>query len=97
MCVSNNRLYSVQEWKKSARPVSDITRSTFLLPTVGSLLRRLAHNIYHGVGVQILRGFPVQSYSKEDQVIAFLGINAWIGDVRLDQGASRGLCHIKVS
>lgn len=68
----------------------------FPLPNLGPVLRQLANNIYNGVGVQILRGFPITKYSKPDQNIAFLGINAWIGDQRLNQGASRGLCHIKV-
>jgi Taurine catabolism dioxygenase TauD, TfdA family len=68
-----------------------------VLPTLGPVLRQLSHSLYHGVGVQILRGFPVQKYSKVDQVIAFVGINSWIGDRRLNQGAHRGICHIKVS
>lgn len=73
-----------------------MTRASFPLPTLGPVLRQLANNIYHGVGVQILRGFPITQYAKADQNMAFLGINTWIGDQRLDQGASRGLCHIKV-
>jgi hypothetical protein len=60
------------------------------------VLEDVAKNIDRGVGVQVLRGFSIQSYSKEDQIIAFLGINSWIGDERLNQGADRGFCHIKV-
>lgn len=61
------------------------------------MLRKLAHNIYHGTGIQILRGFPITRYNKEDQIIAFLGINSWIGDRRLNQGAERAITHIKVA
>ncbi|KAF5014380.1 hypothetical protein F66182_14657, partial [Fusarium sp. NRRL 66182] len=83
------------KWKTLALPLSAVHRDNFPLPTLGPVLRQLSHNIYHGVGVQILRGFPVSKYTKEDQIVAFLGINAWIGDRRLNQGANRGICHIK--
>lgn len=76
--------------------MASLSRSQFPLPRLGPVLRTLAHNIYNGIGVQILRGFPIGKYEKEDQNIAFLGINSWIGDQRLNQGARRGLCHIKV-
>ncbi|KAI8305329.1 hypothetical protein K4K61_005391 [Colletotrichum sp. SAR11_59] len=59
------------------------------------MLRGISNEIYNGIGVQILRGFPVQKYDKTDQIIAFLGINAWVGDLRLNQGADRAICHIK--
>ncbi|KAH8203492.1 hypothetical protein TruAng_002363 [Truncatella angustata] len=86
---------AIQLWKELALPLLKLNRERFSLPNFGRVLQELAHNIYHGVGVQVLRGFPIQSYSKEDQIIAFLGINSWVGDERLNQGADRGLCHIK--
>ncbi|CAH0044607.1 unnamed protein product [Clonostachys solani] len=86
---------AIKAWRQLKIPVSSIDRSNFRLPTVGPILRQLSDNIYNGVGVQILRGFPIQRYDKEEQVIAFLGINSWIGDRRLNQGAGRGVCHIK--
>uniref|UniRef100_A0A8H7K4A2 TauD/TfdA-like domain-containing protein n=1 Tax=Bionectria ochroleuca TaxID=29856 RepID=A0A8H7K4A2_BIOOC len=86
---------AIKAWKQLNLPVSSIDKSNFKLPTVGPILRQLSDNIYKGVGVQILRGFPIQRYNKEEQVIAFLGINSWIGDRRLNQGAGRGVCHIK--
>ncbi|KAF7538363.1 hypothetical protein G7054_g2984 [Neopestalotiopsis clavispora] len=86
---------AIQFWKHLELPLSDLNRERFPLPTFGRVLEDVAKNIYHGVGLQVLRGFPIQSHSKEDQIIAFLGINSWIGDERLNQGADRGLCHIK--
>jgi hypothetical protein len=91
----SQRLTDRQTWKKLSLPLPEITRDNFVLPKFGPILREMAENIYNGVGVQILRGFPVEKYDKQDQLIAFLGINAWIGDQRLNQGARRGLCHIK--
>ncbi|KAF2650043.1 taurine catabolism dioxygenase family protein [Lophiostoma macrostomum CBS 122681] len=86
---------ALQFWKNLAKPVGDITRDHFPLSNLGPQLRILANNIYNGVGIQILRGFPIKQYSKKDQVLVFLGINSWIADRRLDQGAKRGVTHIK--
>ncbi|KAJ5899908.1 hypothetical protein N7495_004652 [Penicillium taxi] len=85
---------AIKEWKKLALPLSSISRANFALPTAGPTLRQISQDIYKGIGIQLLRGFPILKYTKEDQVIAFLGINVWIGR-RLNQGAERGLCHIK--
>ncbi|KAM0330682.1 hypothetical protein ACHAQA_003634 [Verticillium albo-atrum] len=82
-------------WKALQKPIADLRRADFPLPTLGPVLRRLAVNIYDGLGVQVLRGFPVQAYDKKDQVLVFLGVNSWIADQRLDQGAKRGIVHIK--
>lgn len=85
-----------QNWKKQSILLSSISRSNFQLPILGPILRGVSYEIYNGIGVQILRGFPVQRYDKTDQIIAFLGINAWVGDRRLNQGADRAICHIKI-
>jgi hypothetical protein len=76
--------------------VSEVTRATFALPNFGPALRDISKNLYRGTGVNLLRGFPIQNYNKEHQVIIFLGLNSWIGDERLSQGTGRGLVHIKV-
>ncbi|VUC27854.1 unnamed protein product [Clonostachys rosea] len=47
--------------------------------------------------IKILSEDEINEIDSAIKVIAFLGINAWIGDRRLNQGAGRGVCHIKVS
>ncbi|KAF3801463.1 hypothetical protein GCG54_00014677 [Colletotrichum gloeosporioides] len=86
---------AIKNWKKQSVPLSNISQANFPLPVLGPMLRGVSDKIYNGIGVQILRGFPVQKYDKTDQIIAFLGINAWVGDRRLNQGADRAICHIK--
>ncbi|KAF4626885.1 hypothetical protein G7Y89_g11270 [Cudoniella acicularis] len=77
---------ALKSFVKLSLPVSEVTRSTFPLPTLGPALRQLSENIYNGTGVNLLRGFPIQNYSKEHQATIFLGLNSWIGDQRLSQG-----------
>lgn len=89
-------MWSIQAFLKLSLPISEVMRTTFPLPSLGPELRNIAENLYHGTGVNLLRGFPIQKYDKEAQVIIFLGLNSWIGDQRLGQGTGRGLVHIKV-
>jgi hypothetical protein len=86
----------LQNFKKLSLPISAIDRSVFDLPRFGPVLRDVSKNLYQGTGVNVLRGFPIQKYEKEDQNIVFLGINAWVANERLCQGIGRGICHIKV-
>lgn len=85
-----------KSFKKLSIPIAEITRENFPLPRLGPTLRDISRNIYEGTGVNLLRGFPIQNYAKEEQIIIFLGLNSWVGDQRLNQGTGRGICHIKV-
>ncbi|TVY50738.1 Taurine hydroxylase-like protein SAT17 [Lachnellula cervina] len=86
---------AAKTFQKLSLPLSAVEQSTFPLPQLGPTLRGIAKNLYQGTGLNLLRGFPIQKYDKEEQVIIFLGINAWVADTRLDQGIGRGICHIK--
>ncbi|TVY26050.1 Taurine hydroxylase-like protein, partial [Lachnellula hyalina] len=86
---------AAKSFQKLALPLSAIEQSNFPLPQLGPTLRGIAKNLYQGTGLNLLRGFPIQKYEKEEQIIIFLGINAWVADTRLDQGIGRGICHIK--
>ncbi|KAF4903838.1 Taurine hydroxylase-like protein SAT17 [Colletotrichum viniferum] len=67
---------AIKNCKKESLLLSSISRSNFQLPILRPILRGVSDGIYNAIGVQILRGFPVQKYDKTDQIIAFLGINA---------------------
>ncbi|TVY35889.1 Taurine hydroxylase-like protein [Lachnellula occidentalis] len=86
---------AAKSFQRLLLPLSAIKQSNFPLPQLGPTLRGIAKNLYQGTGLNLLRGFPIQKYDKEEQIIIFLGINAWVADTRLDQGIGRGICHIK--
>ncbi|TVY37215.1 Taurine hydroxylase-like protein [Lachnellula subtilissima] len=86
---------AAKSFQRLALPLSAIEQSNFPLPNLGRTLRGIAKNLYQGTGLNLLRGFPIQKYEKEEQIIIFLGLNAWVADTRLDQGIGRGICHIK--
>lgn len=79
-----------------AQPLSEIKQSNFPLPKLGPVLRGISKNLYQGTGLNLVRGFPIKNYDREQQIMIFLGLNAWVADTRLDQGIGRGIVHIKV-
>ncbi|GME63457.1 taurine catabolism dioxygenase family protein [Neofusicoccum parvum] len=86
---------ATKHFKSLSIPLSELARNHFPLPSLGQVLRNISHNIYHGTGINLLRGIPVEKYEKDELVIVCLGLNSWVGDQRLPQGIRRGLCHIK--
>lgn len=61
--------------------VPTVTRDAFPLPSFGDKLRELAAQVSHGRGFQILRGVPVERYSRLQLVILWWGVGRHIGRV----------------
>jgi hypothetical protein len=59
--------------------VLDITRDDFPLPTVGPELARLTHDLINGRGVLLLRGLPVDRYTKDQAAAMYWGIGTHVG------------------
>lgn len=59
--------------------VLDITRELFPLPTLGPELRRLADELINGRGMVLLRGVPVERYSKDRASAIYWGIGTYLG------------------
>ena len=63
-------------WRKLSRP---LTRDLFPLPALsGRCWRRLQHELEEGWGLFLLRGIPVERYSKDDLRFHLLGASACI-------------------
>ena len=56
-----------------------IGREQFPLPTLGTRLSRIEHELMNGRGFALLRGLPRARYSNDDMVLAYWGIGAHLG------------------
>lgn len=79
-----------------------INQSTFPLPSLGPILRGLSKELHFGRGFFVLRGLPVDNYSREENVIIYAGVSSYVGnirgrqeDTRFANGTSLVLSHIK--
>ena len=58
-------------WLLSPTPPQDAKRADFPLPTLGPKLAALQHEASFGRGFVVLKGVPVERYSRKASVIAF--------------------------
>lgn len=76
----------------TGKPVVEITRADFPLPTVEARLRRLVEAVENGHGVALLRGIKLPNYSRHHARIIFWGIGCYIGDT-VSQNPEGALLH----
>jgi hypothetical protein len=62
--------------------LDEVDKSTFLLPTLGAILTDMSECVHRGRGFFVLRGLKPSSYSREDNVIIYLGISSYIAERR---------------
>ncbi|KAJ3055697.1 hypothetical protein HK097_009664 [Rhizophlyctis rosea] len=71
---------NVESFENSGRPFSEINKETFPLSFFSSkTLPGLTDELFDGRGFFLLRGLPVEKWSREQSAIAFLGIGSHIG------------------
>jgi hypothetical protein len=74
---------------------ADLSPASFPLPTLGPYLRSLLHELLDGRGFVLLRGLPVEKWTREQQALAYLGIGAWLGRFRSQNAKGHLLGHVK--
>lgn len=62
-------------------PLANLEASTFPLPTLHTVLRNASKNIHSGYGFSLLRNIPVDKYTREENVIIYIGLASHIGSV----------------
>jgi hypothetical protein len=72
-----------------------LSPANFSLPTLGPALRAILQELLEGRGFVLLRGLPVQSWSRERQALAYLGIGAWLGRFCSQNAKGHLLGHVK--
>ena len=73
-----------------------VSPSTFPLPTLGPVLSSIARELHTGRGFSVLRGIPVTSYSRADNILIYAGVSSYVSNLRGLQDTNGGvLAHIK--
>jgi hypothetical protein len=61
---------------------SEISVINFPLPTLGAKLLQLTQQLHDTIGFFVLRGLNPEEYSREDNILIFLGISSYVGEKR---------------
>ena len=75
--------------------IGQITPETFPLGSFADHLDDLKHTLLHGVGVEVLRGLPVERYSQQLAAAIFCGIGVHLGSARSQNAEGHILGHVR--
>ncbi len=86
---------AVAEAERSGREILDITRENFDLPALDHGLALLHDEILEGRGFVLIRGIPIDQFTKTQAAIAFWGIGLRFGRAMSQNGEGHMLGHVK--
>lgn len=77
------------------RDVGEITAEDFPLTQFADHLSALRDKLLNGVGVEVLRGLPIESYDQKMAATVFCGIGAHLGSARSQNADGHILGHVR--
>lgn len=75
--------------------LGQITKETFPLPLFANHIDNLQYKLLHGIGVELIRGLPIQDYSQKFAATLFCGIGAHLGSARSQNASGHMLGHVR--
>jgi hypothetical protein len=63
-------------------PMEMLSSASFPLPSLGPILSKLARQVHNGKGFFVVRGLNPDDYSRETNVIMYVGMSSYIGETR---------------
>ena len=74
--------------------IVDIGPDSFPLPTLAATLRSIRDDVMRGRGLAVLRGIPVERYSREEVARLYFGIGRYMGTLRSQNAKGHLLGHV---
>lgn len=81
--------------KRSGKPLLELTKDDFPLPTVAASLASLSDILENGIGAQVIRGLSIEKYSDEERQLLFWGIGLHLGTAVSQSDRGERLMSIK--
>lgn len=86
---------AISAFRASGAALADIAPERFPLPTLQPKLEGLLHELLEGRGFVLMRGLPVERYTREESAIAYMGIGSYFGRPRSQNAKGHLLGHVK--
>ena len=77
------------------RDIGEITADAFPIPTFARHLEGMREQLLHGIGFEVLRGLPIESYDQAFAATIFCGIGSHLGKARSQNAAGHILGHVR--
>lgn len=65
------------------------------LPTLAPRLRRILDEVLHGRGFVLIRGLPIDRWTRQESALAFLKIGEQLGNLRMQNAEGHLLGHVR--
>ena len=78
-----------------SRDIGEISSKEFPLGQFTEHLRALKEKLLHGVGVEVIRGLPIASYSQKFVATIFCGVGVHLGSARSQNAQGHILGHVR--
>ena len=62
--------------------MGECSAETFPLPKLHATLREISNEVHNGHGFKVIRGLPVDNYTREENVIIYIGLSSHVAPVR---------------
>jgi hypothetical protein len=86
---------AIRTYQAGGKDLAKLAPENFSLPTLGPVLSNVLRELLEGRGFVMLRGLPVDRYSRAEQAIAYLGIGSHLGAARSQNAKGHLLGHVK--
>ncbi|HUF46640.1 MAG TPA: TauD/TfdA family dioxygenase [Vicinamibacterales bacterium] len=87
-------LAAVARTRQAGKPIHEITRAGFVLPTLAPILDRVRDDVVDGRGFALIRGVPIDQLDREGVMRAWFGTGAYLGVARSQNRAGHLIGHV---
>ncbi|MEX0308561.1 MAG: TauD/TfdA family dioxygenase [Ruegeria sp.] len=77
------------------RDIGLMTKADFPLVNLGLHLHELRKKLINGIGFEVLRGLPIETYTQEMAAAIFCGVGAHLGSARSQNAQGHILGHVR--
>ncbi len=81
--------------RRRGLPIPEMERHDFPLPTLGDVLQETLDELVRGRGLVLIRGLPVERYTREQVAVAFFGIGSHLGRAVSQNAKGHLLGHVQ--
>ena len=86
---------AVRRLQESWHDLMTMTAEDVPLPTLAPRLRRILNEVLNGRGFVLIKGLPVERWTKREAAVAFLVIGVQLGNLRMQNAEGHLLGHVR--